>query len=107
MINMAVVSAAVIYMLLNNSTVIKEAFRRNWTSPFASPDSSPFRVLVTSLLISPRTISRYHLRKNQRNKLLVSKEALIGEHNLKPLLTGHKNALIGRVFWVIYKPVIA
>ena len=35
-------------------------------------------------------ISRYHLRKNQRNRLLVTKEALIGEQNLKPLLTGHK-----------------
>ena len=44
--NTAVVSAAMIYI---NSTVIKEAFQRNWLSPFASPDSSPFRILVTSM----------------------------------------------------------
>ena len=49
-INTAIVSAAMIYMLLNNSTVIKEAFQRNWLSLFASPDSSPFLVLVTSAL---------------------------------------------------------
>ena len=46
--NTAVVSVAMIYI---NSTVIKEAFQRNWLSPFASPDSSPFRVLVTSLRV--------------------------------------------------------
>ena len=45
--NTAVVSAAMIYI---NSTGIKEAFQRNWLSPFASPDSSPFRVLVTSVI---------------------------------------------------------
>ena len=28
--------------------------------------------------------------KNQRINLLVTKEALIGEHNLKPLLIGHR-----------------
>ena len=43
--NTAIVSAAMTYI---NSTVIKEAFQRNWLSPFASPDSSPLRVLVTS-----------------------------------------------------------
>ena len=43
--------------------------------------------------ISPRMISRYHQRKDQRNRLLVTKEALIGEHNLKPLLTGHKESI--------------
>ena len=31
--------------------------------------------------------------KNQRNRLLVPKEALIGEHNLKPLLTVHKESI--------------
>ena len=32
----------------------------------------------------------------------MTKEALIGtKHNLKPLLAIHKEALIGRVFWVI------
>ena len=45
------------------------------------------------LLISPRKISRYHLRKNQRKKLLMTKEPLIGEHNLKPLLTVHKESI--------------
>ena len=43
--NTAVVSAVMIYM---NSTVIKDAFQRNWLSPFSSPVSSPFRILVTS-----------------------------------------------------------
>ena len=36
--------------------------------------------------------------KNQRNILLVTKEALIGEHNLKPLLTVHNESID---FWVI------
>ena len=39
--------------------------------------------------------------KKSRNRLLVPKEALIGEHNLKPLFTVHKENMIGRVFWVI------
>ena len=47
--NTTVVSAA---MIDSNSTVIKEAFQRNWLSPFVSPDSSPFRVLVTSYNVS-------------------------------------------------------
>ena len=46
--------------------------------------------------------------KNQRNRLLVSKEALIGEHNLKPLLTGHKEATL-RVYqhanWLEYNAI--
>ena len=46
--NTAIVSAAMIYI---NSTVIKEAFQRNWLCPFASSDSSPFRVLVTSIYL--------------------------------------------------------
>ena len=58
-------------------------------------------VLISTYQILYRTISRYHPRENQRIRLLVSKEALIGEHNLKPLLTGHKKALIGS-----NKPVI-
>ena len=56
----------------------------------------------TYLLISPRTISRYQLRKNRRNKLLMIIDALIGEYNLKQSLAVHKKVeLIGRVFWVI------
>ena len=48
---------------------------------------------ISLTMVSPRAISRYHPRKNQRNNLLVTKEALIGEHNLKPLLTGHKKGI--------------
>jgi len=35
-------------------------------------------------------ISRYHPRKKSKE---MSKEALIGEHNLKPLLTGYKESI--------------
>ena len=38
-------------------------------------------------------MASYVLQKNQRNILLVPKEALIGEHNLKPLLTVHKESI--------------
>ena len=53
------------------------------------------RVCTVIYLISLTTglISRYHPRKNQRNRLLVPKETLIGEHNLKPLLTVHKERI--------------
>ena len=46
--NTAVVSAVMIYTLPKHSTVIKDAFQRNWLSPFLSPVSSPFRILVMS-----------------------------------------------------------
>ena len=38
-------------------------------------------------------ISDITREKNQRNILLVPKEALIGEHNLKPLITVHKESI--------------
>ena len=50
-------------------------------------------VLIFTYLSKDNKIDRYHPRKNQRNKLLVTKEALIREHNFKPLLTGHKESI--------------
>ena len=35
-------------------------------------------------------ITNHSMKKNQKNKLLLTKEALIGEHNL---LTGHKESI--------------
>ena len=40
-----------------------------------------------------RTLSRYRPRKRSKDILLVPKEALIGEHNLKPLITVHKESI--------------
>ena len=49
--------------------------------------------LTTGLITSPRTTSRYHPRNKSKEYIVSTKEALIGEHNLKPLLTGHKESI--------------
>jgi len=44
--------------------------------------------------MSPRTISSYHPREKLKGKLVSGKRSFdIGEHNLKPLLTGHKERI--------------
>ena len=57
------------------------------------PYIKKFCTVIYQISLTTGLISRYHLRKNQRNILLVTKEALIGEDNPKPLLTVHKESI--------------
>ena len=66
-------------------SVRREAVARHF--PPWPPDSLP------QVLISPRTISKYHPRKKSKEYIVSTKKALIGEHNLKPLLTVHKESI--------------
>ena len=57
------------------------------------PYIKEFCTVIYLISLTTGLISRYHPRKNQRNILLVPKEGLIGDHNLKPLLTVNKESI--------------